>query len=67
MAPPEDTSSPALHPDLIVLESLKQTCEMARRHNSDPAVAKSALRWETKFVNEMEKVQREAAEEREAA
>jgi hypothetical protein len=66
MPSPEETvlTTP---PDLVVLESLKQTCAMTRRHNPDPAVAKVALRWEAKFLADMEKLQREAAEEREAA
>ena len=67
MPSPEETVLTMPPPDLVVLESLKQTCAMTRRHNPDPAVAKVALRWEAKFLADMEKLQREAAEEREAA
>ncbi len=43
-------------PDLIVLEALKGQCEQVRKHNSNPEIAKAALKWELRFSGEMDKL-----------
>lgn len=55
MAPPEDTPA-AASPELIVLEALKGQCEQVRKHNSNPEIAKAALKWELKFAADLEKL-----------
>jgi len=47
-------------PELIVLDALKETCELVRKHNSNPEIAKAALDWETKISARMQKLQPEA-------
>lgn len=47
-------------PEIVVLERLKETCEMIRKHNANPAVARVALNWEARFLSQMEKLQPEA-------
>lgn len=56
---PQDDSTPP-QPQLIVLDALKETCELVRKHNSNPEIAKAALDWETKIVSRMQKLQSEA-------
>ena len=58
LMPNDDTTTPP--PELIVLETLKEACEMVRRHNADPEIAKAALTWETRFSDRMAKLQPEA-------
>ena len=55
MATPKDTLPPA-SPELIVLEALKGQCEQVRKHNSNPEIAKVALKWELKFAADLEKL-----------
>lgn len=47
-------------PELIVLDALKETCELVRKHNSNPEIAKAALDWETRIATRMQKLQPEA-------
>ncbi len=47
-------------PELIVLDALKDACEMVRKHNSNPEIAKAALDWETRIASRMQKLQPEA-------
>ena len=56
---PQDDSTPP-HPELIVLDALKETCELVRKHNSNPEIAKAALDWETRIATRMQKLQPEA-------
>lgn len=56
---PQDDSTPP-RPELIVLEALKETCELVRKHNSNPEIAKAALDWETRIATRMQKLQPEA-------
>lgn len=56
---PHDDSTP-LPPELIVLDALKETCELVRKHNSNPEIAKAALDWETRIASRMQKLQPEA-------
>jgi hypothetical protein len=56
---PQDDSIPP-PPELIVLDALKETCELVRKHNSNPEIAKAALQWETRIADRMQKLQPEA-------
>lgn len=56
---PHDDSTPP-SPELIVLDALKDACEMVRKYNANPEIAKAALDWETKIVSRMQKLQPEA-------
>lgn len=56
--PHDDFTPPP--PELIVLDALKETCEMVRKHNSNPEIAKAALDWETRIASRMQKLQPEA-------
>lgn len=56
---PQDDSTPP-PPELIVLDALKETCELVRKHNSNPEIAKAALDWETRIATRMQKLQPEA-------
>ena len=56
---PQDDSTPP-SPELIVLDALKETCELVRKHNSNPEIAKAALDWETRIASRMQKLQPEA-------
>lgn len=56
---PQDDSTPPC-PELIVLDALKETCELVRKHNSNPEIAKAALDWETRISSRMQKLQPEA-------
>jgi len=53
---PNDDTPPPTPPDLIVLEALKAQCEQVRKHNSNPEIAKAALKWELRFSGEMDKL-----------
>ena len=57
---PQDDSTPP-SPELIVLDALKETCELVRKHNSNPEIAKAALDWETRIASRMQKLQPEGA------
>lgn len=57
---PQDDSTPPC-PELIVLDALKETCELVRKHNSNPEIAKAALDWETRIASRMQKLQPEGA------
>jgi hypothetical protein len=50
----------ATPPELMVLDALKETCELVRKNNRCPEIAKAALDWETRFVSRMAKIQPEA-------
>jgi hypothetical protein len=39
-----------------VLEALKGQCEQVRKHNSNPEIAKAALKWELRIASELEKL-----------
>lgn len=41
---------------MIVLEALKGQCEQVRKHNSNPEIAREALKWELKFAADLEKL-----------
>lgn len=56
--PQDDSTTPT--PELLVLEALKETCELVRKHNSNPEIAKAALEWETRIATRMQKLQPEA-------
>ena len=56
--PQDDVFPPP--PELIVLDALKDACEMVRKHNSNPEIAKAALDWETRIASRMQKLQPEA-------
>lgn len=58
---PETDLIPPPPPELIVLDALKETCEMVRKHNSNPEIAKAALQWETRIADRMQKLQPEGA------
>jgi len=53
---PQDDTLPPPPPDLIVLEALKEQCEQVRKHNSNPEIARAALKWEMRFAADMEKI-----------
>lgn len=57
--PQDDLTQPP--PELIVLDALKETCELVRKHNSNPEIAKAALDWETRIASRMQKLQPEGA------
>lgn len=57
--PQDDVFTPP--PELIVLDALKDACEMVRKHNSNPEIAKAALDWETRIASRMQKLQPEGA------
>lgn len=56
--PHDDITPPP--PELIVLDALKDACEMVRKHNANPEIAKAALQWETRIADRMQKLQPEA-------
>lgn len=56
--PQDDSTTPT--PELLVLEALKETCELVRKHNANPEIAKAALEWETRIATRMQKLQPEA-------
>lgn len=61
MPPMPDVTDPTPPPpELIVLESLKETCELVRKHNANPDIAQAALDWETKFAARIAKITPEA-------
>ena len=57
---PDTNESTLLSPELIVLDALKETCELVRKHNSNPEIAKAALQGETRIADRMQKLQPEA-------
>ncbi len=57
---PDTNESTLLSPERIVLESLKETCELVRKHNADPDIAQAALDWETKIAARIAKLTPEA-------
>lgn len=57
--PQDDLTPPP--PELIVLDALKDACEMVRKHNANPEIAKAALQWETRIADRMLKLQPEGA------
>lgn len=56
---PQDDPTPP-PPELIVLDALKDACEMVRKHNADPDIAQAALDWETKIAARIAKLTPEA-------
>lgn len=57
---PDVTDATTPPPELIVLESLKETCELVRKHNANPEIAQAALDWETKIAARIAKITPEA-------